>query len=236
VSLEPVHAVIVAGHAVLRHFADPTADDNWVLLDFQHGEGGCYVEHVQRGVERTAADPQALLIFSGGQSRVDAGPLSEAYSYYWIAQHYGWFGHPGVAARTLTEEFARDSFENLLFGLCRCKEWTGAYPERVTFVGWRFKQQRFELHREAIRWPLARYEYDGANDPPQRGQAETAEAQTHAGYLADPYSSGDVYRAKRESRNPFRRQPGYATSCPELAGLFAHPGPGRYRGPLPWDR
>ena len=30
-----------------------------------------------------------------------------------------WFATEGVRNRTFTEEHARDSFENLLFGLCR---------------------------------------------------------------------------------------------------------------------
>lgn len=228
-------AIIVAGHAVLRHFDDPRLERNWVLLDFQRAEVACYAGHIERGVELAAANPQALLIFSGGQSRLEAGPVSEAFSYYWIAQYYGWFGHPEVAARTVTEEFARDSFENLLFGLCRFKEWTGAYPHSATFVSWAFKQARFELHRAAIRWPRERFEYAGANDPPDLAQALAAEARTKAGYQADPYSSGSEFAAKRRSRNPFERQHGYAASCPELAGLFDHRGPELYAGPLPWQ-
>eukprot|EP00850_Spirogloea_muscicola_P000141 SM000001S04543 [mRNA] locus=s1:841502:842944:- [translate_table: standard] len=39
---------------------------------------------------------------------------------------------PEVAARALTEEFARDSLENLLFSICRFHELTGAYPNNIT--------------------------------------------------------------------------------------------------------
>lgn len=220
---------------MLKRFADPLSDDNWVLLDFQRREAPCYARHVRCGVELAAADPQSLLIFSGGQSRQEAGPISEAYSYFWVAQHFDWFGHRNVAGRSITEEFARDSFENLLFGLCRFKECTGRYPEHASFVSWAFKRERFELHRESIRWPANRFAYAGANDPPEIGQAVEAEARTRAGYIADPYSSGGQYRAKREARNPFRRQHGYGASCPELTGLLGHVGPEPYRGPVPWD-
>ena len=34
--------------------------------------------------------------------------------------------------RTLTEEHARDSFENLLFSVCRFRELTGTYPYNIT--------------------------------------------------------------------------------------------------------
>lgn len=37
-----------------------------------------------------------------------------------------------VRSRALTEEHARDSFENLLFSVCRFRELTGRYPSNVT--------------------------------------------------------------------------------------------------------
>lgn len=38
----------------------------------------------------------------------------------------------GVRSRALTEEHARDSFENLLFSVCRFRELTGRYPQNIT--------------------------------------------------------------------------------------------------------
>lgn len=37
-----------------------------------------------------------------------------------------------VRGRALTEEHARDSFENLLFSVCRFRELTGTYPHNIT--------------------------------------------------------------------------------------------------------
>lgn len=48
-----------------------------------------------------------------------AGPKSEGESYFFVADHYDWWGKPDLRARALTEEYARDSFENLLFSICR---------------------------------------------------------------------------------------------------------------------
>ena len=74
-------AVIVAGHAILRQdWRDPLDGASWILQDFQRGEGACYVEHIRRGVEIAAGNASALLIFSGGQTRAEAGPRSEAES------------------------------------------------------------------------------------------------------------------------------------------------------------
>jgi hypothetical protein len=225
--------VIVAGHAVLRRFADPSASENWVLLPFQRSECTCYVEHVRRGVEE-AAGRGAVLVFSGGQSRAEAGRRSEAESYLWIAEHHDWFGRRAVAGRTVTEEFARDSFENLLFGICRFREYAGVWPEAVTLVSWGFKEARFHLHREALGWPVERFAYSAPNDPPDLEQALQAERRAVAAYTADPYSASEAFRKKREERNPFRRQHGYAVSCPEVAELLAHGGPERFAGALPW--
>jgi len=228
-------AVIVAGHAIPRDFVDPLADSSWFLLNFQRGEARCYVEHVRRGVEVAAADGEAALIFTGGQTRAEAGERSEAAGYRGVAEHFSWWGHPEVAARTLTEEFARDSFENLLFGLARFHQAAGTWPEQVALVSWAFKEERFALHREAIRWPAGRYQYIGAGDPPEREQAVAAEARNRAAYVLDPYSASPEFRAKKAARNPFGRVHGYHQHVPALRQLLAHEGPEWFTGPLPWE-
>ncbi|GEM_PF-486877 len=232
--LDGMNTIIVAGHAICKRPEAAELEESWILLEFQKGEVACYIEHIRTGVERAAADEASLLVFAGGYSRADAGPRSEGAGYYWIADHYGWWGHPEVAQRAVTEEFSRDSYENLLFSICRTREFTGHWPEHVSLVSWAFKQDRFDLHREAIRWPAARYEFVGPNNPSEIGQALTAEARTADGYRVDPYSAGPEYRAKRDSRNPFRRHHGYSATCPEVAGLFDWAERHQHAGDLPW--
>lgn len=229
------NAVIVAGHAICTEVRDPWREENWILLPFQRGEVACYIGHIEAGVRAAVADPDALLVFAGGCSRAEAGPRSEAQSYFWIADHLGWFGHPEVRARAITEEFSRDSYENLLYSICRVREYAGAYPRHVSFVSWAFKQERFHLHRRTIRWPTARFTFLGPNNPPDLAQAVAAEDRNRAAYEADPYSSSPAFRAKRDARNPFRRSAGYLLVCPELQGLVAHEGPELYSEALPWD-
>ena len=229
------NAVIVAGHAICTSPTHPLAEANWILLPFQRNEVPCYIGHIEAGVRAAAADPDALLVFTGGYSRAEAGPRGEAQSYYWIADHFGWFGHPEVRARAITEEFARDSYENLLYSICRVREFTGHYPQQVSFVSWEFKRERFDLHRRTIGWPQSRFTYIGANNPPDLAQAIEAETRNRNAYLADPYSNSPAFRAKRDARNPFRRTPGYLAVCPELTALIAHTGPAFYEGTLPWS-
>jgi len=228
------NAIVVAGHAICTRPDDPRRTENWILLPFQKDEIDCYIAHIEAGVRAAAADPEALLIFAGGCSRAEAGPRSEAQSYYLIAETLGWFGHPEVQHRAITEEFSRDSYENLLYSLCRCREFTGDYPGHLTLVSWQFKQERFDLHRECIGWPASRYDYCGPNNPPDVAQAIEAETRNRQAYVSDPYSRTPAFRAKRDSRNPFRRQHGYLASNSELAELFSHEGPELYAGALPW--
>ena len=139
--------VIVAGHAPFKESIgqvpeNPEADDAWVLQPFQHGEPPLYVAHIRRGVELSSWDPEALLMFSGGYTRREAGlRWSEAGTYAALAAHFGWWTEendessgPKPASRFATEDFSRDSFENLLFSICRFQEITGQYPDRVTVV------------------------------------------------------------------------------------------------------
>lgn len=56
---------------------------------------------------------------AGGKTRVLAGPKSEGESYFFVAEHFDWWGQSELRARTTTEDFARDSLENLLFSICR---------------------------------------------------------------------------------------------------------------------
>jgi len=134
----------------------------------------------------------------------------------------------------MTEEFARDSFENLLFGVCRFKECAGGYPETVTVVSWGFKAARFDLHREALRWPAPRFRYCGVNQPQDLDGARRGEAATVASFRQDRYGTGDVLGSKRAARNPFSRRPPYEVSCPEVAALLRHRGPEPFEGSVPW--
>jgi hypothetical protein len=227
--------VLVAAHAVPHRFdAALFTDEGWYLKDFQAGEGRYYVEHVREGVRRAAADPNALLIFAGGQTDARAGPRSEAQGYWLIAGCFDWEGHPEVRTRATTEEFSLDSFLNLLYGICRFREFTGRYPRHMTVVGWAFKAARFDFHRETLRFPASRYRYVGVNDPPAVDTARKFEALRLEEFRRDPYGGSPELKRKREARNPFQRQHGYAASCPELRELLKHQGPEMFPGPLPW--
>ena len=158
--------IMVAGHAVMTGTDQTLVDseESWFLENLQHGQLSTYIRHIEKGVELAAANPLSVLIYSGGQTRGVAGPRSEGMSYWVASQVKGWWGHPEVKERTLAEEFARDSFENLMFSMCRFHEAYGVYPKRLTVVSYSYKKQRFDaLHREAIQFPESHFKYVGVD-------------------------------------------------------------------------
>lgn len=113
------HLIIVAGHSVTvsGHLEDAGEDESdWFLLDYQKGQGlpQAIKGHIQAGIDEANRDPDSLLVFSGGETRALTGPLTEGSSYFHVADAMKLWPPSGtVRARTVTEEFATDSFENL---------------------------------------------------------------------------------------------------------------------------
>jgi len=98
-----------------------------------------------------------------------------------IAEASKWFNHPTLRSRTFTETHARDSFENVLFSLCRYKEIQGYYPERITIIGFTFKQSRFlNLHCPALGYVGGRCVYHGVD--PESYTREDRERVKHLEY------------------------------------------------------
>ena len=53
-------------------------------------------------------------------------------------------------------------------------------------------------------------------DPPHFGRVQVGAGTQNSLDIGDYYSLGDEFRLKKDQRNPFRRQNGYAISCPEM--------------------
>ncbi|KAJ2453688.1 hypothetical protein EV183_002092 [Coemansia sp. RSA 2336] len=230
--------VIVPGHGVFLGSGSPLDEANWYLLAQQRGEVGAYMAHVGKAMEMVKEHEHALLVFSGGKTRVEAGMHSEAQGYWMAAEQMNWLTND-VFRRVVTEEFARDSFENVLFSIARFHEMTGNYPDRITVVGFEFKHARFvDLHRKALRYPRIRFNYIGINPPGDVSTWEKSEKQTFDMFAEDLYGCAGALAEKRTKRNPFMTTHGYSRSCPELAKLFEYcptkPANAVFDGDLPW--
>ena len=255
------HLVVVPGHGVFRGLRadDWRKESLWGLEAFQAGEDGmltiAFSQHIKRGVIELLAEPEkSILIFSGGQTKRGAGPRSEGLSYYIIAEQTRLFGLLGdqystagialLESRIFSEDFARDSYENVLFSICRFREITGRYPARVTVVNWEYKRERFEkLHRTAIRFPADRFNYVGidfADALKLAGEKVPQNLRTFSDKMTVDRVRKDMYvceghKTTRITRNPNFRVAPYLVSCPELSRLLLHCGPDLFGGPLPWD-
>lgn len=150
--------------------------------------------------------------------------------------------------RMTTENYALDSFQNLLFSIARFYEFTGTYPQRITVVSYEFKKDRFtDLHAHAIRWPTNKYLPGGSRRFTYVGIDDEGSSSAKLHDTAYDLFELDMYGCygrlldKRRKRNWSRRIQPYTSTAPELAGLLDWcPAinsrlQGLYPGWLPWD-
>ncbi|MCX8009597.1 MAG: hypothetical protein N3A61_00445, partial [Ignavibacteria bacterium] len=97
------------------------------------------------------------------------------------------------------------------------------------------KEERFHLHREALRLPKEKVKFFGVNNPDDLQLALDGERKAIELMKYDPYCCNGELAEKRDLRNPFRRQNGYSISCPELKELLEYKGRKIFDGKLPWD-
>lgn len=219
------HLIVVPGHGIqwCTEIGRPVHDQScWYLFDYQRRQVPLFLEHIRAGADMARNDPRALLVFTGGQTRPGVGPRSEAQSYFSAAESLGILseGNGTLYDRVVTEEFARDSLENLIFSMARFEQITGLSPQRVTVVGFSFKARRFlELHRVAARIPAENFTYVPVFLPghPQDGIVDDA----YDDFKADPYGCGPKLVAKASSRNPYKQQHGYRGTSAELRSILS---------------
>jgi len=259
---QATHLIIVAGHSVLisGDVENAAHDDSvWWLYDYQRNRGlpQAIVSHIQAGIKLALKDEKSLLVFSGGETRSQTGPETEGGSYFRVADAlHLWHGRDvfsdgettaineasTVRARTTTEEYATDSFENLLFSICRFREVTGAYPTKISVVSFTFKQQRFEtLHAGALQWSVNRFHYVGVDPPASTGfnlkiSSEGERKNSLVPFQTDPYGCHtDILQQKRKERNPYQRTAPYPLTCPEMKEVLKWCGPDLIsKSQVPW--
>lgn len=210
------------------------------------------MNHIRTAIDLASNDTSALLVYSGGQTRPQANQSTEAGSYSRLANQLGL--HEKLPLGTLqatTEDYALDSWTNMIYSVARFKEYTGNYPKHITVVGHSIKFKRFdELHRKALRWPQERFKYIGLApvnllDPNsslnELKEIENAmvegEKKVYLEFEKDLYGCHLGLIEKRRNRNLFRRFHPYLSSCPDLSGILdwcPTNGIDEYRGTLPW--
>lgn len=208
--------IIIPGHSIQRCSSVGDLEHDvgkcWFLLDYQQGQHRLFLEHIKTGLRRHNQDPHSMLVFSGGQTRKQMGRVSEAQSYHDAAVLLKQArGRPFSTDRWVLEEYARDSFENVAFSLCRYKQLTGRWPAKVTVVGFPFKERRFrQLHWPTIAKHIpepVQFEYVSVtlSGHDQSGLVDDA----YPLFERDPLGETGVLAEKRKQRNPFGQQHPY---------------------------
>lgn len=221
--------IIVLGHAIFvgHEQTHATRIEYWKGA-FQAGyrgndEARLYAGHVRSGIESLATDPKAMLLFSGGQTREEVGPYSEAQGYWYLAEACDWFGFLQCRERALTEEYARDSFENLLFSIHRFRQCTRRLPSAILVCGFAFKAERYTMHFDTLKQQAvvlgligitnSTFSYKAVNDPPYyrlhgllggTGSLK-GESDTRNDFDACPLGNVGKLLSKRITRDPYRR-------------------------------
>lgn len=215
--LELTNLIIVACHGIWRGGpALGASDDEWILEPYQrgHNEALTWIAHIRAGVTLLQGSDNSVLVFSGGETRNAGGARAEGPSYWALADALGLL--EGHSQYSTTENYARDSYENVLFSICRFREFTGRYPETIAVVGYAFKERRFAaVHRKALRLPAEKFSYIGI-DPLHAPPGKVDEMRgfekglSLAPFETDPYACFDrALREKRFGRNPGRRRSSY---------------------------
>lgn len=235
----PCHA-IYKGHGSGRGLSD------WHMESFQK-EGNdhlSWIKQIQRcvGLVRGAARKDSIVVISGGKTKKIAGNVSESLSYLnLLLQNKEMFmllPHSGccedeqdeILGSIYLEEYAKDSFENLLYSICRFKEITNRYPEKVVIVGYEFKRSRFvNLHAKAIDSQYyGEIEYLGIDPvPPYASDSEgyarffqDLEKNEYNNAISlfekDPHGLEPPLLDKKKKRNPFNTIAPYAVTSETL--------------------
>lgn len=197
--------IIVPGHASFNaEVTLPLPDDfekdsYWALKDFQLGEPPFYIAHIAKALE--VASDDSLVVFSGGRTKKESGEFwSEAKTYDEIAKTF-----QNYPTHTATEEYSRDSFQNLDFSMRKYASLYGQQALKITVVGWAFKESRFKIHAEALGIPLEHLEYIGVNNPPEEKMVDTllGESNILKEYLTTPLGNSGTLLERRRARDPF---------------------------------
>jgi len=158
--------VITAGHAIYR-------DGVW-HGGFK-GEDAFYARHVEVGLQLVNDGHYDYWIPSGGPTRPafesQTGGISEAEGLLNYAVEH----HLCAASdeRIVPEVWARDSMENLFFGILALHRKTGAWPSRVGVVSWSSKGLRYHLIASGMRLG-GRIVFHGVGDYPAQADLERA--------------------------------------------------------------
>ncbi len=227
--------IVVAGHATWD-------GEKW--KGGHRGQERCYEDQISTGIR--LVEKGDILVFSGGRTRPELNlENSEAKSML------DWTGD--ITDSVVCEEFARDSFENLLYSLLLFHRKTERWPNAMTVVTFGFKGQRFNAIAAGMNLPHLRFHSAGDEflSVSEREKATIGETlaiteMIREDSLWDPLQRGDSFRRKRLRRTPYanRKDDSYIWEVERRYGFGSllcrieatMPGPAGWKGfRWPWS-
>ncbi|KAH3680061.1 hypothetical protein WICPIJ_008398 [Wickerhamomyces pijperi] len=232
------HLILLPCHSIYKPPNSPQSPESWFLAPFQieANDHLTFIQHMEKAfqlLKESAENQQSTLIISGGMTKAEAGEVSEAASYLSCAKILELNRDHVNDNNVLLEEYARDSFENLLFSLCLFQETHRCFPESISIVGFEFKRDRFvNYHAKALKiQDIVQYfgidptpEYDPQSSQYQRYFDELKESEWRFSvklFKDDLLGNGEKLKNKKLTRDPFNRSDGgYSGRHPELHRFF----------------
>lgn len=203
--------VVVCGHATfMGSREDIMSESRWILQSFQRsnsatgkpGEHETFISHILSATFTVASRPNAFLIFSGGRTAVGS-KRTEAEGYEQV--HLGLDDPFSIGDRYAREDFATDSFQNLLFSILRFRQIVGHYPQDITVVTHAFKRERIlGVHAPALRWPDGHVRLQGSDPPFTRSEwrdTAASERRAEGEFVRIPFGASPPLSDKRRARN-----------------------------------
>ncbi|CDK25765.1 unnamed protein product [Kuraishia capsulata CBS 1993] len=201
------------------------AVNEWHLASFQipTKDNISFIEHAKIAIDEFKKDKDnSVLVFSGGFTKAGV-EQSESRSYFELSRALGLLDTEDEHAGVECEEYARDSYENVLFSLLKFRKTTGSFPTKYTIVGFEFKRHRFiEQHLKVLQFTNVNYLTYGPvfpDDYDYSGYSSVQEAQdaffkdlegSEDRFAVQPFNEfrfgqGGSVLKKRLSRDPYSR-------------------------------
>jgi hypothetical protein len=169
-----------------------------------------YEQHLRESVKALHSGLYEALIISGGYTKKQVEKSEARGMLDWAHDLALAFD----ASRVILEEYARDSFENVLFGMCRFYQEYHQFPEAVTICSWKPKESRFRLIADGLQIP--NYSFFGIG---KKNDVVEREADLLKLVYGDPLHRQRALATMRRNRDPWGKGNPY-NEIEELREMF----------------
>ena len=152
-----------------------------------------YENQLRESIKTVQGKSYDLLIISGGYTKKEIEKSEAQGMVDWARD----LGLDIEEILFILEEYSRDSFENILFSMCRYYEEYEQFPNRIGICSWKSKEKRFKIIAEALKLP---HYFLGVGEKEALARAEAQQLEKIG---ADPFHRSPYLASKRQQRDPW---------------------------------